>query len=352
MKNIIPVNFADGKSYMIDIENGFDILKNYISSDKRYFVVTDSNVFNIYFKKLNSLVFDDRADVFVFRAGESSKIYETVHGCYTELLAKGHDRSSVLVALGGGVAGDLCGFAASTYMRGVDCIQIPTSLLAMVDSSSGGKTGYDLQGTKNIIGTFYQPRLVYIDMSCIGTLPEKEFSTGMAECIKHGLIADKSYFTFIENHKQEIRDHDIKVLTKLVRISCEIKADIVGNDELETGARQLLNFGHTIGHAVEAASGYSISHGEAVSVGINAALSVSNLKSDEKDRVRSLLQFFSLPLKYKGCKNDIVKHMTSDKKFKNGAFSYIILNKLGKAHRIVLKSFDAVIDILDSVLEI
>jgi 3-dehydroquinate synthase len=349
---ILPVETNGGGRYTIDIRNDFSGLSEYADPSKKYAIITDDNVYALYGREILYGIFGGHADVYIFKAGETSKNYDTVQGCYHMLLSKGHDRSSTLLALGGGVAGDICGFAASTFMRGIKFIQVPTTLLAMTDSSIGGKNGYDLDGTKNVIGTFYQPGIVYINLSCIRTLPAKEFSTGMAECIKHGLIQDGGYFDFIESSKNDLIACREDALMHLVSRSCEIKAALVGRDVSDSlGIRELLNFGHTVGHAVEAASDYLISHGEAVSIGINAALSVSDITFYDKERIRSLLSFFSLPLKYKGSRNDIIRHLSSDKKFKNGVYTYISLQKIGKAHGVEYRKIDKIIDIMDTVLE-
>ncbi|GEM_PF-382708 len=331
MSKIVKVEIEGGGSYDIVIENDFDRLHGYIDHEREYFIITDENVASLYIDEFTQKVFGKKCPYFAMSAGEENKNHETVLGCYRALMGHGCDRSTTILALGGGVVGDVAGFAASTFMRGVPYIQIPTTLLSMVDSSVGGKTGYDLDGVKNIIGAFYQPRLVYINLSFLETLPFRELSTGMAECIKHSLISDAGYYSFIRSNKKGIRAMEKDLLEHLVSRSCEIKAAVVKEDEKESGIRAILNFGHTIGHAIETASAFSLTHGQAVSVGINAALSVSDVTDDEKADIRKLLSFFELPLVYDIQETDLEVCLKKDKKFSKNRYSYIKLDDLGKA---------------------
>ena len=332
----VTVEIPHAKNYEIIICEDFVTLRRAVRRDRRYFIVTDSNIAGMYLRTLKEHIFGVETGHFIFKAGEASKNQQTVTECYKSFIEAGLDRDSVVAALGGGVTGDLAGFSASTYMRGLEYIQIPTSLLAMVDSSIGGKTGYDFEGYKNMIGTFCQPSLVYVNLSCLRTLPGRDFSTGMAECVKHAVIKDADYFEFIFSERQKIKSMEMPALQTLVKKSCEIKAKIVGMDEKDKEGRELLNFGHTVGHAVEAASNYTLSHGEAVSIGINAALNVSDLAYGEKSRITSLLSYFDLPLTYKADKEIFLKYLFKDKKIKSGALSFIKLKSIGEAYKTII----------------
>lgn len=350
MNDKVNVDISEGKKYEIILDFGFKSLKKYINGEKKYFIVTDSNVAQLYLKQLCDEVFGKEIDTYILPAGENSKNFNTIKECYHHLLKKDHDRSTILIAFGGGVVGDMAGFAASTYMRGIKYIQIPTTLLSMVDSSVGGKTGYDFEGTKNIIGSFHQPELVYSNLSCLNTLIKKEFNTGMVECIKHGLIIDKDYFSFIEVEKENISNLKEEQVLTLVKRSCEIKAKVVEQDEKESGLRELLNFGHTIGHAIEAASNYSLTHGECVALGIRAAINASDIREEEVTRITRILKYFDLPQKYPGEENEVIKHLKNDKKFRNGKYSFVKLREIGNAYREKFSDLKIIQSFIDHVI--
>jgi 3-dehydroquinate synthase len=269
--------------------------------------------------------------------GEEYKDLLWVEHIYDELLKAKLDRSSSLIALGGGVIGDITGFAASTYMRGISYIQVPTTLLAQVDSSVGGKTGVNHKLGKNMIGTFWQPRLVWIDAETLKTLPKREFLAGLAEVIKYGVIWDEKLFGFLEARKHEILNLDSNALRHIIRRSCEIKASVVSKDERESGLRSILNFGHTIGHAIETATGYrEYLHGEAVAIGmcLEARLSsmLTFIDNNTVLRIKALLDSYGLPSEMP---SDIdIEHILSsmelDKKAVAGELRFILPEKIGK----------------------
>lgn len=275
----------------------------------------------------------------VIEAGETSKSLETAASLYREAANAGLDRASVIIALGGGVVGDLAGFVAATYLRGIACIQIPTSLLAMVDSSVGGKTGINLPQGKNLVGAFHQPVGVLADIRTLATLPEREYRSGLAEIVKHGIIWDATYFEQLENGIEAIRKRDTAFLEDIVARSCEIKAQIVAVDERESGVRSILNFGHTLGHAIETNAGYgNLLHGEAVSLGMVYATALSvrekGLPPDSYARIVNLLEAVGLPTRFQGTvtQNDwprIRAVMDSDKKTRAKIPRFVVIDNIG-----------------------
>jgi 3-dehydroquinate synthase len=294
-------------------------------SGRKICVVSDSNVAALYLAETKEILSRDVSPnvcEYVFRAGEESKNLGAVKDIYDFLFRSRFDRGSVLAALGGGVVGDIAGFAAATFMRGIPYVQIPTTLLAQVDSSVGGKTGVDFNGAKNIIGAFHQPAFVYENIKTLETLDERQFNSGMAEVIKHGLIRDKNYFNFILENKERVKEPDI--LKKLVYGSNKIKAEIVSQDEKETGLREILNFGHTFGHAIETLSGFSLLHGEAAAAGMKLALKYSGVSDS------GLLEYFDFK-SGNYSPYDIAQTMLMDKKVKNNVINIVYLEELGKA---------------------
>lgn len=268
--------------------------------------------------------------------GEAYKSLDYTEKIYESLLTARLDRKSVLIALGGGVIGDITGFVASTYMRGIDFIQVPTTLLAQVDSSVGGKTGVNHRLGKNMIGTFWQPRLVWIDTATLTTLPRREFLAGLGEVIKYGVIWDRDFFEFLETNRDRILQLDPEALTDLIRRSCEIKAEVVSKDEREAGLRAILNYGHTIGHAIETVTGYTeYLHGEAVAIGmyIEAKLSqqLGLIDQAEVTRVRELIVSYGLPAEMPaGMKaGDLFETMQIDKKTVGGKMHVVLPDRIG-----------------------
>ncbi|MCL5022350.1 MAG: 3-dehydroquinate synthase [Nitrospirae bacterium] len=276
------------------------------------------------------------ASVIVMPDGEEYKEFLWAYYLYGELLKQKLDRSSAIVALGGGVIGDIAGFVASTYMRGISLVQVPTTLLAQVDSSVGGKTGVNHPLGKNMIGTFYQPRFVWADVDTLRTLPRREFLAGMAEVIKYGVIWDEEFLRFLEEEKGKILDLDAEAVARIIKRSCEIKAEVVSRDERESGVRAILNYGHTVGHALETMTGYtSYLHGEAVAIGmcVEARLSVLTGLMGERDadRVCSLIEAYGLPVEMPSGVNAerILSLMRLDKKAVAGRLKFVLPERIG-----------------------
>jgi 3-dehydroquinate synthase len=268
--------------------------------------------------------------------GEEYKELLWAYHIYGELLKHRLDRSSALIALGGGVIGDITGFAASTYMRGISLVQVPTTLLAQVDSSVGGKTGVNHPEGKNMIGTFHQPRLVWADVDTLRTLPRREFLAGMAEVIKYGVIWDETFFNFLEKNREKILSLDSGAMQFIISRSCEIKAEVVSRDEREGGLRAILNYGHTIGHALETATGYTAHlHGEAVARGmycealLSCLLGLMDMKAAE--RIGSLIDSYGLPSKMPSGVDEerIISSMKLDKKAVAGELKFVLPQKIG-----------------------
>ncbi|MDR2648576.1 MAG: 3-dehydroquinate synthase [Clostridiales bacterium] len=302
----------------------------------RVCLITDRNVSELYLDEVRNKLAALNAEAFIFTPGEESKNLDVIRQIYDCFTHARMDRSSVAAALGGGVAGDMAGFAAATFMRGIKYVQIPTTLLAQVDSSVGGKTGVDVGGRKNLVGAFYQPAFVYINISVLDTLPPEQFASGMAEAIKTALIADKGFYRMFLANKQLIKNRDRSALLEVVKRSCRVKASVVAEDEKEEGLRGILNFGHTFGHAVESLSRFTLPHGHCVALGILAAMRLSLergwINETYVDSVRELFEYFSLPVKVKGLEPEaILDQMAFDKKNKNGEIRMVLLKAAGKA---------------------
>jgi 3-dehydroquinate synthase len=272
-------------------------------------------------------------------AGETAKRLDIVSRCYDQLAAQRLERKSFIVALGGGVVGDLAGFVAATYLRGIPFVQVPTTLLAQVDSSVGGKVGVNLKAGKNLVGAFYQPRIVLCDLDSLGTLPDREYRSGLAEVIKYGIIYDASLFGKLERCLPQLLARDGKVLAQVVARCCQIKAEIVRQDETETGQRALLNFGHTIGHGLEAISHYGkYLHGEAISIGQVAAAKISarltGLSAKDASRIARLFQNAGLPIELKltgSERSKLLAAMNLDKKVSDGTIKFVLAPRIGAA---------------------
>ena len=311
---------------------------DHIPSD-RVFIVSNEKVAPLYLENILASCNKLRCEHEILPDGEEHKNISTMDNIYSSLLEKHCDRHTTLIALGGGVVGDITGFAAATYQRGVHFIQVPTTLLAQVDSSVGGKTGVNHPLGKNMIGSFYQPRCVIADLSTLNTLDDRELSAGIAEIIKYGLIRDTEFFIWLENNIQKLLDRDPESLAYAVYRSCENKAQIVAEDELEqTGKRALLNFGHTFGHAIETAMGYgNWLHGEAVGYGMlmAARLSIKQGWLTEKDyaRIEALIEKANLPTSAPEnmSANDFSQHMAVDKKVRDGKLFLVLLKEIGNA---------------------
>lgn len=301
-------------------------------------IVTDTNVGPLYEKELYDALkgVSDEIFTFTFEAGEKNKNLDTVQALYRSLIEKEMDRTGLLIALGGGVVGDLTGFGAATYLRGVDFIQVPTTLLAQVDSSVGGKTGVDLQQYKNMVGAFHQPRLVYMNMEAVRTLPEEQFICGMGEILKTGLICDGDFFRFVCENQEAVKKLDLGILSHIIRRCCAIKAGVVERDPKEQGERALLNLGHTVGHAVEKLKNFQLLHGQCVGIGLVAAAYLSLkrglLTEKEYREIRTGCENFGLPLSVDGLKADQILAATKkDKKMEQGHIKFILMDGIGRS---------------------
>ncbi|HET6515778.1 MAG TPA: 3-dehydroquinate synthase [Thermodesulfovibrionales bacterium] len=304
----------------------------------RIAIISNPTVYGLYGEPLTNTLrnLGNTVDVVIVPDGEEYKDLLWTYYIHGELLKRRLDRSSALIALGGGVIGDITGFVASTYMRGISFIQIPTTLLAQVDSSVGGKTGVNHPLGKNMIGTFYQPRLVWTDVNTLKTLPRREFLAGIAEVVKYGVIWDEEFIRFLEEKRERILGLDDSAVSSIIKRSCEIKAEVVSKDEREAGPRAILNYGHTIGHAIETATGYTAYlHGEAVAIGMlrEARLSclLGLLDSGDGERIGSLIESYGLPTKMpSGIDIDkIISSMELDKKAVRGELKFALPEKMG-----------------------
>ena len=305
----------------------------------RVSIISDETVFSIYGNRVKDVLKQDGFIVnsFTVQPGEASKNIHSLVKIYDFLVGHRAERDDILIALGGGMIGDLAGFAAATFLRGMPWVQVPTSLVAMVDASIGGKVGIDHPQGKNLIGAFYQPRLVVADVETLNSLPERELTSGWAEVIKYGLILDKGFFELLESNVGRLVKLEPDVLTQAIAHSAAIKAQIVSEDERERGRRTLLNYGHTIAHGLEAATGYShFLHGEAVAIGMMGAAKLSQrlrlLSSDTVSRQQRLLERFNLPISFSQIDlTRIMKAMELDKKTKGKAIRWVLLKDIGEA---------------------
>lgn len=317
--------------------NQFDLFAPHIG--KKVAIITNETVAQWYLSPLETMLRKHQIDVFsvILPDGEQYKNHDSLNQIYDALLANHADRKTTLIALGGGVIGDMTGFAAATYQRGVPFIQIPTTLLSQVDSSVGGKTAINHPRGKNMIGAFYQPRLVLADLDTLATLPEREFAAGMAEVIKYALLGDADFLVWLENHLPQIQQLEPQLLAQMVAHCCQMKADIVAEDETEQGVRAHLNLGHTFGHAIEAHMGYgNWLHGEAVAAGMILAAELSvqlgSLKTEDVARIAQIIQAAKLPiLPPQFAFDDWIAHMRHDKKVEHGKMRFITLQRLGAA---------------------
>ncbi len=343
MENKIKVKL-DEKSYDILVKNGaINELDQFLGQKySKIFVLSDENVAQIHGKKIKDAIGTRNFEEILIKSGENSKSFEVFEEICEEILAKNIDRKSLIIAFGGGVVGDLAGFVASVLLRGIDFVQVPTSLLACVDSSVGGKTAINSKGGKNLIGSFYQPKLVICDLDILKSLPKREILAGYAEILKYGLIQDFKFFEFLEENYQEILELNEEFLSKAIVKSCQAKADIVSKDEKEIGIRALLNFGHTFAHSIENEAGYdgTINHGEAVGIGMLMAAEMSFdlefLGQYDFSRIKKHIEKCGLNFSLKSIKNDwnlqnLTNNLYKDKKTENNSLNFILLNKIGEA---------------------
>ncbi len=340
---IVTVDLGS-RSYQIRI--GQDLLsqpcRDYARLDfgKRCAIISDTNVARRYGAKVRQTLSAAGFDTIQITvpAGETAKSLKSVQLCYDRLAAHRLERKSFIVALGGGVVGDLAGFVAATWLRGIPFVQIPTTLLAQVDSSVGGKVGVNLKAGKNLVGAFHQPRLVVCDLATLHTLPPRELRAGMAEVIKYGIIYDADLFARLEREMDRLLRLEPQILTSVVARCCEIKADVVRQDETESGLRAILNFGHTIGHALEAISHYgSFLHGEAISIGQVAAAKLSceilGLPANDVTRIEELFRRAGLPTELKltaAQRRSLLKTMRLDKKVSSGEVKFVLARRIGE----------------------
>jgi 3-dehydroquinate synthase len=335
----VDVNLGD-RSYPILIGDGFfgksGMLDTHLGATD-VLVVTNDVVGPIYFDPLKQMLGDRRVESIVLPDGEAHKTMATLQSILDALVDHRFGRDCALITLGGGVVGDIGGFAAAVYHRGVDFIQVPTTLLAQVDSAVGGKTAVNHPGGKNLIGAFHQPRGVLIDTDCLKTLPDRELSAGLAEVVKYGLIADADLFVWLEQHADDLIRRDSASLHHAIRRSCEIKAAVVAEDEREQGRRALLNLGHTFGHAIERCAGYGEwLHGEAVAAGIcmaaNLGVRLGAIGDDAAERIRNLMKRLRLPTEPPDINpQEFLSAMSMDKKVVAGEIRLVLLNGIGAA---------------------
>ncbi|CDR34885.1 3-dehydroquinate synthase [Criblamydia sequanensis] len=324
-----------------EIEIGTDLLKeqaDYLkNAGLRVAIITDDNVEILYGKKLKEDLLQSGLDayLFSFSSGESHKTRATKELLENRLLENGLGKDTCIIALGGGVVTDVSGYLAATYCRGLPLVMIPTSLLGMVDASIGGKTGVNVPQGKNMIGCIYQPKKVILDLNVLKSLPKKEYINGFVEIIKHGVIADYRLFCHLENNAEALLAKDSALLEQVIFESCRIKKEIVEQDEKEKGKRSLLNFGHTVGHALENLTNHALSHGEAVAIGLIVesylSLQMGKLDQNSFDRIKKILVQYGLPLRFPSqvAIDDIVKTMILDKKSRNGEPRFILIEEIG-----------------------
>lgn len=358
----VPVSLGR-RSYQIQIAAGLlarlGVACARLDLGRRCAIITDTNVGRHYAKAAQRALTDAgfQPILITVPAGETTKSLTTVQACYDQLAAHRLERKSFIVALGGGVVGDLAGFVAATYLRGMAFVQVPTTLLAQVDSSVGGKVGVNLKAGKNLVGAFHQPRLVLCDLDTLRTLPEREFRAGLAEVIKYGIICDARLFAQLERELPKLLKRDPKTLSRVIARCCEIKADVVGQDETESGLRAILNFGHTIGHGLEAISRYGhYLHGEAISIGQVAAAQLSTkllgLPVDQAEQIRRLFQRAGLPTAVRltaAQRRKLMAAMRLDKKVSGGEIKFVLARQIGRVEfgcRVADAEVGAVLDAL------
>lgn len=342
--NRITIKEDNEPIYDIVIAKDYGLLQEELKAlnltGRKVCIVTDSTVSGLHLSSLLEILKDYAkvVETFTFDAGEKSKTLSTVEKLYEKLILSKFDRNDMLFALGGGVVGDLTGYAAATYLRGISFVQVPTTLLACVDSSIGGKTGVDFKAYKNMVGAFHQPKLVYINLSHLNTLDDRQFVNGMGEIIKHGLIKDAEYYKELGDNRSRILKREPEALKELVFRSCEIKQEVVEIDPTEKGVRALLNFGHTIGHSVERCMDFKLLHGECVSIGMAGAAYLSylrgNITEEEFKGIEEVISSYRLPTALtESCltADEILEAVFHDKKVDGDKIKFILLKGVGEA---------------------
>lgn len=342
MNQTMEVLYQGKPCYPIHIEASFDALAQAMEplscKERKLCIITDNKVNSLYGEEIEAILSDTCAEVYrySFPNGEAQKTLDTVKDIYRFLIEHKFDRKDMLIALGGGVVGDITGFTAATYLRGIDFVQIPTTLLAQADSSIGGKTGVDFDGYKNMVGAFYMPKLVYMNVQTLHSLDDRDFYSGFAEVMKSALIKDGLFYEWLIDKMYEICERDNETLQEMVYRSCMIKKLIVEKDPTEKGDRALLNFGHTIGHAIEKYKNFTLTHGECVALGCVAAAFISWKKNwlsmEEYYEIRDMFVPFYLPISIDELDVEEVLRLTkSDKKMEGNTIKFILLKKVGKA---------------------
>lgn len=363
MARDLIINYDNKPCYSICFRPDFEDLLSVFNANvnKKYdsiCIVTDSNVSKFYLGAVKDIFSktDSKVVSFTFNAGEENKNLQTVQDLYEFLIENKFTRNSLLVALGGGVVGDLTGFSASTYLRGIDFIQIPTTLLSQVDSSVGGKTGVDFNKYKNMVGAFYMPKLVYMNLSTILTLDDDNFACGMGEVIKSALIADKEFYQWLKENITQLSGKDFKALEYAVYKCCQIKGHVVEVDPKEKGIRAYLNYGHTLGHAIEKLCNFSLGHGQCVGLGIVCASYLSKklgyLSDIELDDIIDTIKAYSLPINITGIdKYAVLEASKSDKKMTGSKIKFTILREIGAADSYLDFTDEDLLEAIEKVLE-
>jgi len=354
----LRVNLGDD-SYDIKFAADFSGLVDSMSevnAPKKLLIVTDTNVRDLYADEVKNILeaADYDVDIYAFEAGEENKVMDTILGICGACVENKLDRNSMIVALGGGVVGDMAGFGAAIYMRGIRFVQIPTTLLSQSDSSVGGKTGIDFADSKNILGAFHQPELVYINVSTLKTLPTEQFVSGMGEVIKHGIIQDSEFFDYLIKNADKIKALDKDALIYMAKVNCTIKARVVEQDEKESGLRAILNFGHTIGHAVESVYDFRKTHGECVGLGMVAASYIAMKRGMISERqlkiIEDILLLYGFEIRVKlADKNLVWQFMQRDKKKLEGRLKFVLPVNIGEVVQTTDVTSDEVYEALDYI---
>ncbi len=342
MENRIEIKLNRSKCYDIIIEPDYGMLAEEVSKlfpgECKACIFTDSNVLGLYSEEIRERLKDcfTGITVFSFEAGEENKNLKTIEKAYSHLIENKFNRQDVIIALGGGVCGDMAGYTAATYLRGISFVQIPTTLLSQVDSSIGGKVGVDFKEYKNMVGAFHMPKLVYINPSVLSSLPDREYASGMAEILKAGLIKDGPFYEWLINNFNEINEKEYEYVSEMIYKSLIIKKEVVEKDPYEKGERALLNFGHTLGHAIEKYLNFEMTHGECVALGSVAAAYISwrrdMISMEDYYEIRDMFVPFSLPISLYDIDTDrIIEYTKNDKKNDNKGLKFILLKKIGRA---------------------
>ncbi len=361
MSQRLPILYNKKPCYDIVFSHTFEEFPQELQDlgveNRKVCIYTDSNVEKLYAKQIQELLEPvcRKVILFSFPAGEEHKTLDTIKEAYKTLIEAGFDRKDLILALGGGVVGDMAGYTAATYLRGIDFVQVPTTLLAQCDSSIGGKTGVDFDGYKNMVGAFHMPRLVYMNLATLKTLDDRQFYNGFAEVMKHGLIKDAIFYEWLIDKMYEICERDLDTLEEMIMRSCTVKKLVVEKDPTEQGERALLNFGHTIGHAIEKYKNFTLSHGECVALGCVAAAFISwkheLLTMEEYYEVRDMFVPFNLPISVEDIDpQEILRLTKSDKKMKDGTLQFILLKRVGKAMRDTSVTDEDILAALDELI--